>query len=308
MPAEERTRRITERVGRIAEEELDYSDAIDFAALADRAVVIECCGGGRLIVPEGGRITELHVLPHGGSEFPLHLGWILGDEDDASIARRIHEVRDVGASAVVGRIIRRTVEDGLTFRAFACFDAVRYIVDANRLARDAFEATHLTAEVGAPIYEMLVAPWIRRLDRVITEEEVSLVFHHHSYDRVARKHSRYDRAPGNERPEGQLLVDPDPRFGHTRTAPFLSERIRALCRDVLAEGLSSIAAAAEVRFDEPLGAPLMPFADTLARKPAVESVIYEVRKDLLTRSAHVDIVVEAVLEMSERIRTEQGGG
>jgi len=306
MPSEVRTRRITELVDRIAAQELDYADRIDLDGLSDRAVVIERRGGGRLILPVDGRITELHILPHGGSEFPPHLDWILGDVDDASVARRIHEVRDVGASAIVNRIMGRTLENGLAFRAFAHFEVVRYIVDANRLASDAFEATDLSAAAGASIFEELVAPWVRRIDELITGEDVNLVFHHHTYDRVARKHSRYDLQPGSERPQGQFLIEPDPRFGHTRTDPFLSERVRALCRDVLRARLASIAAAPVVRFDEPLGAPLMPFADTLGRKPAVESVIYEVRKDLLTRTAHVDIVVDAILEMSDRIRAERG--
>ena len=103
-------------------------------------------------------------------------------------------------------------------------------------------------------------------------------------------------------------MNPDPGFGHTRAEPFLSERAREVCREVMIERLRPIAAAPEVRFDEPLGAPLMPFADTLGRKPGVESVIYEVRKDLLLRSKNIDIVVDAVLEMSERIRAERGRG
>lgn len=308
MPSEERTRRIAELVEGIAARELDYADRIDLDGLSDRPVVIERRGGGRLIVPVDGRVTELHILPHGGSVFPPHLDWILGDADEASVARRIYEVRDVGASAIVNRIIRRTLEGGLAFRAFADFEIVRYIVDANRRVSDAFEATDVAAAAGASIFEALVAPWVRRIDELITDGHVDLVFHHHTYDRVARKRSRYDLQPGSERPHGQFLVAPDPRFGHARTDPFLTEPVRALCRDVLTARLTSIVPAPEVRFDEPLGAPLMPFADTLGRKASVESVIYEVRKDLLTRTDHVDIVVDAILEMSDRIRADRKGG
>jgi hypothetical protein len=308
MSTAERIRRITGLVERIARDELDYPDAIDLDRLPPRAVVIERCGGGRLVRPEHGPITELHILPHGGSLFPFHLGWILGEKDDESIARRIYEVRDVGTSAVVDRIMRRTIEGGVTFRAFACFDVYRHIVDANRLARDAFEATDLSAAEGEPIFEELVAPWIRRIDDVIAGGDVDLVFHHHTYDRVARKRSRYDREPESERPEGQFLVIPDPRFGHTRTEPFLSERVREIVRDVLTARLRRIVPAPAVRFDEPLGAPLMPFADTLGRRPGVESVIYEVRKDLVMRSEHVEHVVEALLEMSDRIRAGRDRG
>lgn len=265
-------------------------------------------GAGTIVTSTHGPITELHILPHGGTELPTDLIEETDPEDFEALSQLVHQNVDLGTGAIYRRLVddvRSGVAEGV---AVAGFHLSRLLLDANR---DSVEAQlPIDPYVGsAEIYQTYLRrrgrdlrheallPWLAGVDEILRAmDSRGTVYHHHTYDVLSMSPRPWDRGVAAKRPAFQLIwrrpsldgvIDgadsSDPGLARLVDIEGVRDRIREfLEREIgLSNGTGDI--------DYPLLLPVMPFRGSRRGDPpnSPRHLVYDLRKDILVTDEQI---------------------
>jgi hypothetical protein len=259
-------------------------------------------GGGTVVRSTREPITELHILPHCGTELPADLVSEIDESDLPVLSRLVHQNADIGTGAMY-RVLADRVMSGLAPGvAVAGFHLSRLMLDSNRAApQDQMPARPYVGSADiyadylrrhrADMREYSLLPWLAATNGILREmDDRAVVYHHHTYDVLSMSPRSYDLGASRERPAFQL----------TWRKPAMDELAGELSE---VEGLAPLEDVEDIRdriwkfleveagvqngqgdIDYPLNLPVTPFLGTRQGDPAGGPchVLYDLRKKILT--------------------------
>jgi N-formylglutamate amidohydrolase len=266
----------------------------------------QAVGGGTIVASRRTPITEVHIVPHGGSELPAELLEQTARPIWRPLAELVHLNADTGTGTVYARLAERISSGELDGAAVAGFHLSRLLIDANRV--DPQHQTPARPYVGEPdlyehyltrnrekLREAYLDPWVYAVNELLAElENPGVVYHHHTYDLTSMSPRPYDLGE-LDRPAFQLVwkrpdegavpvteevLKLDPRGGGLARMEDLKD-IRDNITNYLAD--RDGAASVDGYIDYPLELPLTPFLGTFRADltVSVQHVMYDIRKDFL---------------------------
>lgn len=265
-------------------------------------------GAGTVISSKHGSITELHIVPHGGTELPQDLLDELDPDQLPTLSALVHKNADIGTGAIYRTLVEDVVSGESRGVVVAGFHLSRILLDANRAKLE--EQMPLRPYVGsADLYsnylrrrgyelrQEALLPWLDAIEGILREMGDGVVYHHHTYDVSALSPRPWDRGSDIKRPAFQLVWKKpswDAVFDHDEPsiedglAPLEDlERVRdRICKFLRVEtdlGDSNGA------IDYPLRLPVAPFSGTRSGDPqgTPHHVMYDLRKDILVTEKQV---------------------
>lgn len=257
-------------------------------------------GGGTLVMSEYGPITEVHILPHCGTELPQDLLDQLDPDQLPAIAQLVHDNADTGTGAIYHELVAAVVSGQLRGAAVAGFHLSRVLLDANRVkfeeqlplrpyagSSEAYEP--YLRRSGEKLRKEALLPWLEAVNRILRQLDNGVAYHHHTYDLFSLSPRPWDRGTGHMRPPFQLVWQKPTNSLEIAGPPGTNgltplEEIR-LVRDNIAEYLrrNSGLADCDGDIDFPLTLPVVPYwgADRADPPEAPRHILYDVRKDIL---------------------------
>jgi predicted N-formylglutamate amidohydrolase len=262
------------------------------------------------VVTSGDPVRELHIIPHGGYQIPSAYTWALSVNDPARVAQTVWDNYDQSTPALATYLVRSL--ESHPHRAVAYFEVSRVLVDANRLQLeeqiplkpykgDAVLRHDLTVAHKQQLVDDLLRPWMAEIERLISPDLV-VVMHHHTYDQFGLALSAYEKLQaGEQRPAGMIFQNYDFE-GYNKM--FVSAALLPQLVGLLRGYLQHMAPDADVTIDWPYVAPAMLANWIAAKSAAIQSLVYEVRKDLLVGASNIARWGEAVEALVSQL---QGG-
>ena len=278
-------------------------------------IVLEMMGGGSIVRNAQGRLREIHIIPHGGTELPSDLLEEIGTNNFGDLAQLVHDNSDIATRAIYLALVKEIL-DGELEGAVATFHVSRILIDANRAKINdqiperpyTGSARWYTNYLQRNRHRMaveLAEPWFDATNKLLERSGDCPVYHHHTMDTYALSARKYDKGGKSKRPEFQLFWrrPPDGDLSDGDTNPFgdsssdndtglapleLLTAIKSRMQRFFDEMGGEADPALTGRIDDPLRAPVMPFQE-LARKAERRHahILYEVRKDLLNSEDQV---------------------
>ncbi|WP_329104465.1 N-formylglutamate amidohydrolase [Micromonospora sp. NBC_01699] len=264
-------------------------------------------GAGTIVSSARGPITELHIVPHGGTELPADLIEETDPENFEPLADLVHQNVDLGTGAIYRRLVDDVRSGAAEGVAVAGFHLSRLLIDANRasvegqLPNDPYVGS---AELyrgylrrrGRDLRHESLLPWLDAVDEVLESmDNRGTVYHHHTYDVLSMSPRPWDRGVAVERPAFQLIwkrpsldgviddSEPDPGLAPLADVEDVRRRIRGfLEREIgLPNGNGDI--------DYPLLLPVMPFKGSRRGDPPTlpRHLVYDLRKDVLATDEQI---------------------
>ncbi|MGH3836671.1 MAG: hypothetical protein ACRDSF_13370 [Pseudonocardiaceae bacterium] len=268
----------------------------------------EIVGGGTVVSSNHGPITEVHIVPHCGTEVPGDLIDDLDPEQLPALSELVHGNADIGTGAIYRTLVEDVVSGESKGVVVAGFHLSRILLDANRAKLE--EQMPLRPYVGsADIYskylrrrrdelrEEALIPWLEAVDAILRKMSNGVVYHHHTYDVSSLSPRPWDRGPDLKRPAFQLVwkkpaweavFDHEEQSRDGGLAPLEDiEGVRdRICRFLQVEmGIVD----SEGAIDYPLRLPVIPFSGARSGDPPdmPQHVMYDLRKDVLVTEEKV---------------------
>lgn len=268
----------------------------------------EIVGGGTVVSSNHGPITEVHIVPHCGTEVPQDLIDDLDPGQLPALSELVHENADIGTGAIYRTLIEDVVSGESKGVVVAGFHLSRILLDANRAKLE--EQMPLRPYVGsADIYsqylrkrrdelrEVALVPWLDAVDVILRKMGNGVVYHHHTYDVSPLSPRPWDRCPDIKRPAFQLVwkkptwesvFDHEEQSTDEGLAPLEDiEGVRdRICSFLQIEmGIDDSNGA----IDYPLRLPVIPFCGARHGDPpeTPRHVMYDLRKDVLVTEEKV---------------------
>jgi hypothetical protein len=261
-------------------------------------------GGGTLVLPAA-PVSELHIVPHGGTQLPSRVLTDIDSSSYSALATLVHENLDLGTGAMYRRLADLVGRGSLPTSAVAAFHVSRIVLDPNRAQRkgqvtetpysnSAKFQLELPASEKEGFRQTLLLPWLDAVCKVISTSSLEVVYHHHTYDLTGLSPRSNDRGGFEKRPAFQLFSRRDnherlglpPTFASAKTLSSVEDRIRNFLY-----GWRS-AEDCDGSIDYPLRAVETPFHAS-GRDEEPVHLIYELRKDLLPDVASVNTWIDS---------------
>lgn len=269
-------------------------------------------GGGTIVSSKHGLISEVHIVPHGGTELPQDLLDELDPDQLPALSELVHENADIGTGAIYRTLVEDVISGESKGVVVAGFHLSRILLDANRAKVEEQMPLHpyvgsadIYAEYlrrrGYDLREEALLPWLDAIGRILHNISDGVVYHHHTYDVASLSPRPWDQGPYIKRPAFQLVWRKpswDAVFDHNESsiedglAPLKDiEGVRDRIHNFLqAEiGLEDSSGA----IDYPLRLPVAPFPGTRSGDPFVtpHHVMYDLRKDVLVTEKQIQLWV-----------------
>lgn len=273
----------------------------------------EIVGGGTVVSSRNGPITEVHIVPHCGTEVPRDLLDDLGPGQFSALSQLVHENADIGTGAIYRRLVENVLSGDTKGTVVAGFHLSRILLDANRAKLE--EQMPLGPYVGsADLYspylrrrreelrDEALVPWLDAVNDILREMGNGVVYHHHTYDISSLSPRLWDQGPDLKRPAFQLVwkkltwgavFDREEQSADEGLAPLeeiedVRDRISGFLQAEMGIDDSNGA------IDYPLRLPVTPFFGARVGDPldAPRHVFYDLRKDILMTEERVQSWVD----------------
>ncbi len=268
----------------------------------------EIVGGGTVVSSKHGPITEVHIVPHCGTEVPPDLLDYLDPEQLPILSALVHENADIGTGAIYRMLVEDVVSGKSKGIVVAGFHLSRILLDANRAKLE--EQMPLRPYVGSAdicsqylrghregLRDEALVPWLNAVDDILREMGSGVVYHHHTYDVSSMSPRPWDRGPDLKRPAFQLVwkkptweavFDHEEPATEEGLAPLEEiEGVRdRICKFLQVEmGIGD----SDGAIDYPLRLPVTPFSGARRGDPpdTPRHVMYDLRKDVLVTEEKV---------------------
>lgn len=265
-------------------------------------------GGGTIVSSKYGPITEVHIIPHGGTEVPQGLLDGIVPAQIPALADLVHKNADLGTGAIYRKLVDHVVSGESRGVVVAGFHLSRILLDANRakLAEQVpsrpyvgsadLYSTYLRTR-GYELREQALLPWLNAVNEVLGDMHGGVVYHHHTYDVSPLSPRPWDRGSDIKRPAFQLVwkkpswkstFNGDESLMNDGLAPIEHlENVRdRICEFLqvkigLEDGNGAI--------DYPLMLPVSPYSGTRSGELPNTShhVMYDLRKDILVTERQI---------------------
>lgn len=266
-------------------------------------------GAGTIVTSAHGPITELHILPHGGTELPGDLIEETDPERFEELSQLVHQNVDLGTGAIYRRLVESVRSGAARGVAVAGFHLSRLLLDANRATVEAqlpadpyvgsaeIYQTYLRRR-GRDLRHEALLPWLAAVDDVIgAMDSRATVYHHHTYDVLSMSPRPWDRGVAAKRPAFQLIwrrpsLDGVIEDGIDSADPGLArladvEDVRRRIHDFLEREIGLGDGNGDI--DYPLLLPVMPFRGSRRGDPpnSPRHLVYDLRKDILATDEQI---------------------
>ncbi len=299
--ATNQSRRVERRVNRLLSDlsmrEMGFIDIFDSDDEELLSLPIRKVGGGFIIAADEPYCNELHIVPHGGTGLPASFYSEIPNASLVPIVELILLNRDAGTAALAKALLPARPRPHIAY-----FSISRLLLDANRLEPDLqLPAAPYIGE--ATLYQSyakrhakvllkdLLEPWIMAVNELIAQNAVELVFHHHTMDPFGYSVRPHDARPGLRRPPAQVFLREYTSSIQEPARLLAPVKVIEGVRETIFEHLMPLVGeeAPEVRIDDPLVTPAMPFIvrdsnRILAGSRLPWHIIIELRKDLLRKA------------------------
>lgn len=271
-------------------------------------------GGGSIVTSLEGPVREVHILPHGGTEFPQDFLAEASPNDFPALSNLAHENSDIGTGAIYRELVNGIVSGRSRGVVVAGFHFSRLLIDANRakteeqlpaapyIGRSDIYSDYIKRQ-GHTLREQALLPWLDAIDEILhTMGGEGVVYHHHTYDVRSMSPRPWDLGSRPERPPFQLVwkkptweATPDPTVLSAEDDVVALQDIRDV-RDQIGEFLAREMGVTDGRggIDYPLQLPAVPFLGARVgdSSDTPRHVCYDLRKDILLTDEHVRAWVE----------------
>jgi hypothetical protein len=258
-------------------------------------------GGGTVVSSKHGPITEVHILPHCGTELPHDLLDEFDEDQLPTVSRLVHENADLGTGAIYRNLVENVVTGQSRGIVVAGFHLSRILLDANRVKPEeqlplrpyvgsADLYSHYLREHGDELRESALLPWLGIVDGMLREMVDGVVYHHHTYDVSSLSPRPWDRGPDLKRPAFQLIWQkPTWEQVYEHDEPSMVEGLVPRAdiegvRDRISGFLhNELGVDSDGAIDFPLRLPVVPFSGARVGDPpdTPHHVVYDLRKDIL---------------------------
>lgn len=285
-----------------AEQALGYSDHFEPPSPGlTHKLDVRQAGGGYIVQPLNGAIRELHIVPHAGMYLPDEYEWAYATTNQDTLIPAILANYDQSTGAVASYLASTLRQEHHADRALAFFNITRVLVDANRLRLDeqvstpysgpSILRTDLSGDEKQRIVDGLLNPWFEAIDQLVEENPISIVIHHHTYDRIGIPgRVTHEVSAGQVRPPSMI-------FQHyvigDMTGDFLPPAHLERLRGLIQTHLHKLEAPGDVTIDWPYVSPYM-LPIHLHQTSYVAQCVYELRKDILMGASRLPMILQLV--------------